>query len=425
MVLLGDVIKVNPESISKGYQYNQIEYIDISSVGTGTLSGTTQYELKDAPGRAKRLVKDGDTIVATVRPNLRSFLYIKNPKPNLVVSTGFAVLRPRENIDSRFLYYTVTNQAFTDYLVSRVKGAAYPAVDVETFEKAEINLPSLPTQRKIAAILSTYDDLIENNTRRIKILEEMAQLIYREWFVKFRFPGHEKVKMVESELGPIPEGWEVKNIGSLLAHTIGGGWGEVSRSDKYTVPAYVIRGTDIPNVRQGSIESCPLRYHTESNFRSRKLKAGDIVFEVSGGSKGQPVGRALLINQSLLNSYDNDVICASFCKLIRPDKETILPELIYLHLLEIYANGVIEKYQVQSTGITNFKYEFFLKNDQILVPDREIQQNFADHIIPIFDMIQKLGAKNRNLRRTRDLLLPKLISGELDVEDLDIAVGGD
>ena len=73
----------------------------------------------------------------------------------------------------------------------------------------EIPIPPLPTQRKIAAILSNYDDLIENNTRRIKILEEMAGTIYREWFVEFRFPGHENVKMVESELGLIPQGWEV------------------------------------------------------------------------------------------------------------------------------------------------------------------------------------------------------------------------
>lgn len=336
-----------------------------------------------------------------------------------------SIIVNRGKFNPKYVYYLLRAETPKIQAISGGTGAGKAILNKSSFEDIDLNVYPLPIQNKIAAILSAYDDLIENNTRRIKILEEMAQLIYREWFVKFRFPGHEKVRMVDSELGPIPEGWKVKNIGSLLSHTIGGGWGKEVQNDKYTVPAYVIRGTDIPHARQGSIESCPLRYHTESNFRSRKLRAGDIVFEVSGGSKGQPVGRALLLNQSLLGSFDYDVICASFCKLIRPDKKTILPELIYLHLLEIYANGVIEKYQVQSTGITNFKYEFFLENDQILVPDNGIQQTFADHIIPIFDMIQKLGAKNRILRRTRDLLLPKLISGELDVEDLDIAVGGD
>ena len=81
--------------------------------------------------------------------------------------------------------------------------------------------PPLPTQRKIAAVLSAYDDLIENNTRRIKILEEMASAIYREWFVEFRFPGHEGVEMVESELGLIPQGWEVKQLGEVAYNYIG------------------------------------------------------------------------------------------------------------------------------------------------------------------------------------------------------------
>ena len=191
-VNLGSVIEINPSSLSKQYPYTEIEYIDITSVGSGFFSGSASMPLSEAPSRAKRLVKHGDTIISTVRPNLRSFLYIKNPNSNTVVSTGFAVLRPSNKIHSRFLYYTVTNQKFTDYLSANVKGAAYPAVDMETFARAEIWLPDMLTQHKIASILSAYDDLIENNLRRIKILEEMAKAIYDEWFVKFRFPGHEK-----------------------------------------------------------------------------------------------------------------------------------------------------------------------------------------------------------------------------------------
>ena len=146
-------------------------------------------------------------------------------------------------------------------------------------------LPRLPTQRKIAAVLSAYDDLIENNTRRIKILEEMASAIYREWFVEFRFPGHEQVEMVESELGLIPQGWEVKKVEEFVVDHIGGGWGKEDNDSKHIVPAYVIRGTDFSEVRHLAIDTCPLRYHTQSNFKSRELKPNDIVMEISGGSK--------------------------------------------------------------------------------------------------------------------------------------------
>ncbi|MGB4331075.1 MAG: restriction endonuclease subunit S, partial [Dethiobacteria bacterium] len=209
---LGNVITINPESIEEGYPFDVIEYIEISSVGTGTLEKTRCIQLDAAPSRAKRIVKKDDILLATVRPNLRSFWYAKNPKKNMIASTGFAVLRAREKIDSRFLYYTVTNQPFTDYLTANAKGAAYPAVDTEIIKRAEISLPTLPIQRNIAAILSAYDDLIENNLRRIKILEEMAQALYREWFVHFRFPGHEKVRLIDSPMGKIPEGWEVKEL---------------------------------------------------------------------------------------------------------------------------------------------------------------------------------------------------------------------
>ena len=424
-VKLGGVVEINPESVSKDYPYSEIEYIDISSVGSGTLINTTKIPINEAPSRAKRIVKDGDTILSTVRPNRRSFLFIKNPNQNTIVSTGFAVLRPTKKINRRYLYYSITHQPFTDYLTATAKGAAYPAVDTDIIAEAIIPIFPLSTQRKIASILSAYDDLIDNNTRRIQILEEMAQRLYREWFVHFRFPGHENVKMVESELGLIPEGWKTLSVGNLLSFNIGGGWGKEEQVGNYIVPAYVIRGTDIPPAQGGSIEKCPLRYHTLSNFQSRKLLDGDIVFEVSGGSKDQPLGRSLLVSNVLLRQFSEEAICASFCKLMRVNKELVRPELFYLNLLEIYENRHVTKYQVQSTGISNFKFATFLEDHKIVIPDRVIMDRFSSIINPLFHLINVLGVNNTNLRQTRDLLLPKLISGRLDVSDLDIDIGAD
>ncbi len=113
--------------------------------------------------------------------------------------------------------------------------------DITSIKDLEIPAPSLPTQRKIAAILGAYDDLIENNTQHIKILEEMTQALYHEWFVKFRFPGHEKMRMVESELGMVPERWEVKKLSELVNTQYG--YTE-SASEVEIGPKYV-RGMDI------------------------------------------------------------------------------------------------------------------------------------------------------------------------------------
>ena len=169
---LEEIAFINPDLIKKDYPYDEIEYLDIQSVGSGYLIESKLMPLSEAPSRAKRLIKDGDTILSTVRPNRRSFLYIKEPNSNVVVSTGFAVLRAKEGIDSRYLYYAIIDQKFTDYLTLSAKGGAYPAVDTEIIQKGKIPVFAIDVQQKISSILSTYDDLIEKNIRRIQNLGE-------------------------------------------------------------------------------------------------------------------------------------------------------------------------------------------------------------------------------------------------------------
>lgn len=311
----------------------------------------------------------------------------------------------------RFISYFLRTLDFA----SRNAAAAVPGVNRNDLHRLPVRCPEVEQQRRIASILSAYDDLIENNTRRIAILEEMARRIYEEWFVRFRFPGHENVRIVESELGLVPEGWKHCPLGTLVEHHIGGGWGQEEASEEFSVAAYVIRGTDIPDVRGGSLGRAPFRFHTPSNFRSRKLQARDIVFEVSGGSKDQPVGRAVMVPAALLSRTQDPVICASFCRLVRADAAQILPELLHLHFERIYANREIMQYQTQSTGITNFKFTVFLEKEMILKPSATVQEQFAEVLLPMRGLAERLGIKNSNLRTTRDLLLPKLISGDLDV----------
>jgi type I restriction enzyme, S subunit len=313
--------------------------------------------------------------------------------------------------DPRFVSYFLKTLNFA----SRNAAAAVPGVNRNDLHRLPVLCPEVQQQLRIATILSAYDDLIENNTRRIAILEEMARRIYEEWFVRFHFPGHENVRLVESELGRVPEGWKYCSLGSLVEHHIGGGWGQEEANDEFSVSAYVIRGTDIADVRGGSLGRAPRRFHRPSNFRSRELKARDIVFEVSGGSKDQPVGRSVLIPAGLLAQTQEPVICASFCRLVRANVHQILPELLHLHFDRIYASREIMQYQTQSTGITNFKFTVFLEKEMILKPAAEVQERFAQVLLPMLGLVERLGTKNASLRATRDLLLPKLISGELDV----------
>ena len=286
------------------------------------------------------------------------------------------------------------------------------------FRQTLIPVPPLPVQRRIASILSAYDELIENNQRRIQILETMARALYREWFVEFRFPGYENVTRVASSLGDIPEGWKVNPLESLMADYIGGGWGKETGDDKHTKPAWVIRGTDIPDARNCQVAGVPYRFHAGSNIRSRRLLAGDILFEVSGGSKGQPVGRTLLVTPQLLSAFGDDpIICASFCKRIRPDAAGYSSELLYLSFVEGYTSGEIEQFQVQSTGISNFKWTEYIGKTERAIPPEPLRVSFRELVAPLFSQIGTLGLTIQNLRRTRDLLLPRLLSGQVTLAD--------
>jgi type I restriction enzyme, S subunit len=424
---------------TNGGAWNQTEYVDsgipvvrVSDISDRTINlDSCKYLPLDSLNKyRKHLLFEGDLIIATVGSHPtqpasvvgKAAIIPKNAKGALLNQNAVRIRPKSDLLDKGYLRYFGQSKFFRDYIISHARGSANQVrISIGALKDMDVTLPSLPTQRKIASILSAYDDLIENNTRRIKILEEMAQALYREWFVHFRFPGHEKVQMWDSPLGRIPVGWEVKDRNELLCYHIGGGWGEEKQIGEFVLPAYVIRGTDIPEARMAYIDNCPLRFHKNSTFKNRVLKEKDIIFEVSGGSKNQPVGRALFVNHRLLEAFHRSVICASFCKLFR-NNDSMIPEIFYLYLFHIYENGEINKYQVQSTGITNFKFSNFLQ-DKIIVPNRKLQSDFYEIINPILEQMYMLGIKTSNLRRTRDLLLPKLISGELDIENLDINIG--
>ena len=388
---LGDVIKVNPESVRKGYPYSEIEYIDISSVGTGILESTKHMLLANAPSRAKRIVRNFDTLLATVRPNLRSFLFVSNPKPNTIVSTGFAVLRATDAIDPRFLYYSVTNQKFTDYLTANAKGAAYPAIDVATIERAEIFIPLLHVQQIIAGVLCIYDDLIKNNLRRISILEEMTRRIFEEWFVYFRFPGNKSTKMVKSEIGDIPEGWRNSRL-EMQSEIV---MGQSPKSEFYNeigkgLPFHqgvTYFGSFFPNNQL---------YCSVGN---RIAEAGDVLFSVRA-----PVGR--------INIAPCRLIVGRGLAAIR--SKTGHQTFLHFQLRNKFSDEDL----IGDGTIFNSVTKKDMHNIAVAQPPVNWVEKFEETVGPMWKMIKNLTNKNTNLRKQRDILLPKLISGEIDVSEL-------
>ena len=325
--------------------------------------------------------------------------------------------------DSKFIYYFLKTLK-----LERFNGAAaVPGLDRNVIHRITVKYESdLTTQKKIASILSAYDDLIENNNQRIQLLEEMAEEIYKEWFVRFRFPGYEQTKFYDKAgkevehgtKGALPEGWSIKKLRDCIELYIGGGWGEESPKGKNTEPAHVLRGTDIPDFNKGSLNFDVKRYHTKSNLSSRLCVEDDIIFEVSGGTEDQSLGRTSFVTSNVLERFDAPLMCASFCKLLRINKSVIDPKYILCLLKRMYSTKELKVYQVQSTGISNYQFEDFIDATKINIPNSNIQDKFNQIVSPMLNEIQNLGAKSQLLKETRDLLLPRLISGKLSVDNI-------
>ena len=321
----------------------------------------------------------------------------------------------KKKADYRYGYYFLKQQS--ECLNRLAIGGAQQNLNAITIRKYKIALPPLPLQQKIASILSAYDTLIENNTRRIRLLEQMAENLYKEWFVRFRFPGHENVEMVKSKYGRVPSNFNIIKMQEAFDYYIGGGWGQEEQTNDFSVQASVIRGTDFPKVRQYDISTCPRRFHKKRNYQARQLEDGDIIMEISGGTSEQPVGRVALITQEIIDRFeDSKVICASFCKLIRLQMNLVSPYFFYYWMSFLYNTRMITRFQLQSTGIVNFQFESFLRKGEIMLPTMTIMKSFEKRISSIHKQINKLAQQNTLLTRQRDLLLPRLMSGKLEVK---------
>lgn len=325
---------------------------------------------------------------------------------------------PNDKNDYRYILYLLRYNLPYVQMIAGGSGSGTPIISKRKFEKFKFLIEDdLKIQHRIASILSAYDSLIENNTKRIRLLEKMAENLYKEWFVRFRFPGYEKAEFGDSKYGKLPNTFSIVRMNDVFNYYIGGGWGEEEQSDDFPKKASVIRGADFPNVWHYDVSSCPCRFHKTKNYTARQLKAGDIIMEISGGTSEQPVGRVVLVNRELIDRFeDGRVICASFCKLIRVNKEKVSPYYFYYWMKLLYNTRIIDKFQLQSTGIINFKFESFLRKCDVMLPPKEVMDTFEKQVATLHREMNLLAKQNSLLARRRDLLLPRLMSGKLEVK---------
>ena len=355
--------------------------------------------------------KQWDILITTEAP-LGEVAQLRTTE-KIALAQRVILLRGNPQVINQQYYFQALKSSFVQAgLQMRATGTTVAGIKQSELRQVEIPLPPLPIQRKIAAVLSAYDDLIENNTHRIKILEEMARLIYREWFVEFRFPGHEGVEMVESELGLIPQGWEVKPLGDVTS-IITKGTTPTTLGKQFTnegINFIKVQSID----EQGDILDDKLTNiddETHELLKRSQLQESDILFSIAGA-----IGRVATVPKRFLPANTNQALAV-----IRPSDLSFTAYLYRTLRSPEFLNYSLER--VVQTAQANVSLSV-LSSAPVIMPTKIMVDNFNKHLTPITTFVDTLREKNANLRQTRDLLLPKLISGEIDVSELDIDIYG-
>ena len=364
---------------------NYISTENMLSNRGGVENATTVASAKTFPA-----YKKGDILLSNIRPYFKKIWYATQEGG---CSNDVLVVKAGKTVDSKFLYYVLSDNNFFNYSTVTSKGTKMPRGSKNAIMKYWVPDLDFPTQKKIADILSSYDDLIEANNRRIELLEQTAQELYKEWFVRFRFPGYENTKFENG----LPEGWKIKRMNEFCYVTDG----------THDTPNPVDVGVPLVTGRcisSGFVDFDAAYNISEADHKGIKkrsgLKSGDILFSNIG-----TVGNCCIVDYDREFSVKNVIIF----------KPETMRDTAYLYYW-MTSSTMQEIFGAQTNGASQqFVGLTFMRRYKLLVPKDDILEAFADKVLPIVEQKRLLHQKNLNLVAQRDMLLPRLMSGKLEV----------
>lgn len=264
----------------------------------------------------------------------------------------------------------------------------------EALMDMQLPVPSIERQREFVSEYETLTRRIRLNEQMIEKLEATAQALYRKTFVD------------NIDKQSLPQGWRMGNLYELCDSILGGDWGKDEPIDNYTTEVYCVRGADIPIVSRGNTHSMPRRYILPKNLINRKLKDGNIVIEISGGTPTQSTGRAFYVSDHFLRYISKDLICSNFCKLIIVKKH--YDTFLYASLKRFYSKGLMFRYENSSNGINNLDLESLLREEQIPIPTIDSLISFSNYYKDILNQIILYGMENEKINDLQSLLLARM-----------------
>ena len=378
--------------------YTYLRITDINDDGTLNMSDLKSVSDEKA---ADYLLKPNDIVFARTGASTgRNYFY--DGTDGEFVFAGFLIkfsLDP-EKVNPRYIKYHCLSKEYRDGIAAFNTGSTRGNINAQTLASMPVSLPDRTIQDHIVQILDALEEKRKSNAKINDNLQQQTQALFRKWFID----NH------DASL------WHEGTFSDLIEKTISGDWGKDTPFGNNTEMVYCIRGADIPEVRAGNKGKMPIRYILPKNFASKQLVNGDIVVEISGGSPTQSTGRAAAISSSLLARYDKGMVCTNFCKALKPI--TGYSMYVYHYWQYLYDRGVFFSYENGTTGIKNLDISGFIETEPIFIAPAELVKKFDTFCQSVFSKVYANGLESEQLALVRDTLLPKLMSGEIDVNDI-------
>lgn len=295
-----------------------------------------------------------------------------------------------------YYYFLYNNLRYLD------SGSAQSQITISDLEKVEIELPPMEEQVKRVDYLSLIDEKIDTNESITEYLDELLRIEFKKRFIDAENTAE----------------WNQGYFENIIESTLSGDWGKEKPTGNHIEKVYCVRGADIPEVKAGNKGKMPTRYILRKNLDEKKLMPGDLVVEISGGSPTQSTGRIAPITDSLLDRYDEAMVCTNFCRAIKP--KTGYSMFIYLYWQYLYDKNVFFNYENGTTGIKNLDLSGFIGSEEILIPPIEQIFDFNHVCETVMSQIYNYGLMNEKLLDMRDLLLRRIIAGNMSVSEVDI-----
>jgi type I restriction enzyme, S subunit len=393
-----------PPKSNDSFWSGDLPWVSSGEMGQSRITDTELHITQEAGENHSKIVPAGTVLVVVRGMSLAKEFRVSITQRKMAFNQDLKALITKENVNSSFLFYSLYGRRFEICKLASESAHGTKKLDSKVLDSIPVFLPAFSTQQKIAAIASAYDDLIENNDRRITLLEKMAEEIYREWFVRLRFPGHEQATFHKD----IPESWEVTSLGQMTKVITKGTTPTTFGKPFVEQGINFIKIESIDNKgRFNEDKFAKIDLQTHELLKRSQLYAGDILFSIAGA-----IGVSALISEEILPANTNQALA-----IIRPEKKDYKQYLYYTIRSESFINFSLGR--VVQTAQANVSLSI-LSSAKILKPIDEIMCLFNEKILPIANAMNTLYQKTKNLKQTRDRLLTRLISGKLSVEDLDI-----